>query len=78
MAVSVHKLTTCTAVEMGSFDPMLGAFTPTKFLGSPNKSVCATGFDQVSFIEGVSSDLFNEFNVSVRLRSQIVRKIYDG
>ncbi|RPD70196.1 lysophospholipase [Lentinus tigrinus ALCF2SS1-7] len=50
--------------EMGSFDPILGAFTPTKFLGSPGDSVCATGFDQLSFIEGVSSDLFNEFNTS--------------
>ena len=53
------------AVEMGSWDPALGAFTPTQFLGSPNGSVCATGFDQVSFIEGASSDLFNQFNASV-------------
>ena len=55
----------CVAVETGSFDPSLGAFTPTKFLGSPNGSVCATGFDQLSFIEGVSSNLFNGFNTSV-------------
>ncbi|PIL26148.1 hypothetical protein GSI_11903 [Ganoderma sinense ZZ0214-1] len=53
-----------TPFETGSFDPSLGAFTPTKFLGSPNSSVCATGFDQLSFIEGVSSNLFNEFNTS--------------
>lgn len=58
-------LTVAHLVEMGSFDPMLGAFTPTKFLGSPGNSVCATGFDQVSFIEAVSSDLFNGFNTSV-------------
>ena len=53
------------AVEMGSWDPALGAFTPTQFLGSPNGSVCATGFDQVSFIAGVSSCLWNGFNTSV-------------
>ncbi|KAH8091703.1 lysophospholipase [Cristinia sonorae] len=53
-----------TPYEMGSFDPMLSAFTPTKFLGSPNTSVCMTGFDQVSYIESVSSNLFNEFNTS--------------
>lgn len=45
---------------------MLGAFTPTKFLGSPNGSVCALGFDQLSFIQGASSNLFNSMNTSVR------------
>ncbi|TBU46848.1 lysophospholipase [Dichomitus squalens] len=54
------------AYETGTFDPQLGAFTPTKFLGSPPKSsgVCVTGFDQLTFLEGVSSNLFNEFNTS--------------
>lgn len=46
---------------------MLGAFTPTKFLGSPNGSVCALGFDQLSFIQGASSNLFNSMNTSVRV-----------
>ncbi|KAI0743142.1 lysophospholipase [Daedaleopsis nitida] len=50
--------------ETGSFDPALAAFIPTQFLGSTNDSVCVTGYDQVSFIEGISSDLFNEFNTS--------------
>ena len=50
---------------MGSWDPILGAFTPMKYLGSPNSSVCATGFDQLSFVEGISSDLFIEYNTSV-------------
>ena len=44
---------------------MLGAFTPTKYLGSPNDTVCLTGYDQVSFVEGISSDLFIEYNTSV-------------
>ncbi|OCH95307.1 lysophospholipase [Obba rivulosa] len=50
--------------EFGSFDPMLSAFTPTKFLGSPNKSICATGFDQISFIEGTTAELFNGENTT--------------
>ncbi|CAL1698539.1 unnamed protein product [Somion occarium] len=47
-----------------SYDPMLSAFTPTKFLGSPNDSVCVTGFDQVGYIQGSSGGLFSIFNTS--------------
>ncbi|KAI0792492.1 lysophospholipase [Abortiporus biennis] len=50
--------------EFGSWDPSLGTFTPTKFIGSPNNSLCVTGFDQTSFVAGVSSMIFNEFNTS--------------
>ncbi|CAL1716575.1 unnamed protein product [Somion occarium] len=50
--------------EFGSFDPMVAAFTPTQFLGSPNNSICVTNFDQLSFVESASSNLFNEFNTS--------------
>ena len=50
---------------MGSWDPVLGAFTPIKYLGSPNSSICVTGYDQLSFIQGISSDLFIEYNVTV-------------
>ncbi|KAI0074740.1 lysophospholipase [Panus rudis PR-1116 ss-1] len=49
--------------EFGSFDPMLNAFTPTEFLGSTSNS-CVTRFDQLSFVQGTSSNLFNEFNIS--------------
>ncbi|CCM05117.1 uncharacterized protein FIBRA_07325 [Fibroporia radiculosa] len=52
------------AYEMGSFDPMLSAFTPTKYLGSPGNGECATGFDQLSFIQGLSSNEFNLYNTS--------------
>lgn len=52
-------------VEMGSYDPSLSAFTPMEFLGTVNETLCVTGFDQLSFIMGSSSELFNEFNVSV-------------
>ncbi|KAI0820113.1 lysophospholipase [Trametes gibbosa] len=50
--------------ETGSFDPVLGVFTPTKFLGSPNSSVCVEGFDQLSFVQGASANLFNGQNTS--------------
>lgn len=53
--------------ETGSFDPMVAAFTPTKFLGSPpdkKNAICVTGFDQVSYIEGISSSLFNTENIT--------------
>ncbi|KAL5520214.1 hypothetical protein ACEPAG_9427 [Sanghuangporus baumii] len=53
-----------TPFEMGSFDPTLSAFTPTKFLGTVNTSICVTDFDQLSFISGTSSQLFNELNTS--------------
>lgn len=52
---------------MGSYDPTLAAFTPTKYLGTINESVCVTGFDQITYIAGSSSELFNEFNTSVSL-----------
>ena len=57
-------------VEMGSFDPTLGSFTPTKFLGTTNNSVCITNFDQAAFVAGTSSELFNEFNTTVNSDSQ--------
>ena len=49
---------------MGTFDPQLGAFTPTEFLGSPplSTSTCVRGFDQLAYIAGVSSNLFNELS----------------
>ncbi|KAI0650992.1 lysophospholipase [Trametes meyenii] len=51
--------------ETGSYDPALGTFTPTRFLGSPpNGSVCVTGFDQLSFVQAASSNLFNSLNTS--------------
>lgn len=57
---------------MGSYDPMLSAFTPTKYLGTSNSTICVTGYDQVAFIAASSSDLFNEFNSSVRIHFYLV------
>lgn len=55
--------------EMGSYDPMLSAFTPTKYLDTSNSTTCATGYDQADFITGTSSEIFNKFNPSVRPNS---------
>ncbi|KZT69824.1 lysophospholipase [Daedalea quercina L-15889] len=51
--------------EFGSYDPMLGAFIPTDYLGTTNNTICVTNYDQVGFIEALSASLFNEYNTSV-------------
>ncbi|KAJ6495831.1 lysophospholipase [Mycena vulgaris] len=53
--------------EMGSYDPLLSAFTPTKYLGTQNSSVCVTGFDQASFMEATSSAFFTMLNTTEAL-----------
>ncbi|EIW74777.1 lysophospholipase [Coniophora puteana RWD-64-598 SS2] len=45
--------------EMGSYDPLLSAFAPTKYLGTTNGSLCVTNYDQSSFVAASSSELFN-------------------
>lgn len=52
--------------EFGSFDPTLYAFTPMRYLGTnmtngvpTEDNVCVRGFDNVGFIMGTSSSLFN-------------------
>jgi lysophospholipase len=52
---------------MGSYDPLLSAFTPTKYLGTQNSSVCVTGFDQASFMEATSSAFFAGLNTTEAL-----------
>lgn len=57
--------------EIGSFDPTVYGFVPTQYVGS-NFSAgsvqavgnCVEGFDQVGFMMGTSSTLFNEFLVT--------------
>lgn len=61
-----------TPYEFGSWDKFLKTFLPIKYLGTPmiegysmnfdkstNKSICIYGFDNVGFITGTSSSLFN-------------------
>ncbi|KAL3230251.1 Lysophospholipase 1 [Nakaseomyces bracarensis] len=57
-----------TPFELGSWDPSLSAFTDVRYLGtnvSNGKPVtegqCVAGFDQVGFLMGTSSTLFNQF-----------------
>lgn len=54
--------------EMGSWDPNLFGFAPTKYVGSnfnagtiAQNGQCVAGFDQVGFVMGTSSSLFNTF-----------------
>ncbi|KAH8730685.1 lysophospholipase 3 precursor [Phaeosphaeriaceae sp. PMI808] len=53
--------------EMGSFDPTTFGFAPTKYIGSnfsngrlPQDQSCVAGFDNLGFIMGTSSSLFNQ------------------
>lgn len=61
-----------TPFEFGSWDAYLNAFIPLRYLGSslydgkstiktndPNVSICTSGFDNIGFITGTSSSLFN-------------------
>ncbi|KZT29204.1 lysophospholipase [Neolentinus lepideus HHB14362 ss-1] len=50
--------------EMGSYDPMLAAFAPAKYLGTRNTSVCVTGFDQLGFVQATSSNIFSSYNTT--------------
>ncbi|OSX65636.1 hypothetical protein POSPLADRAFT_1134437 [Postia placenta MAD-698-R-SB12] len=63
--------------EFGSFDPTLAAFTPTEYLGSPNDSLCATNFDQLCFIEAMSSNEFNTYNTSVTLAASPIAAVLE-
>ena len=54
--------------EMGSWDPTLYGFAPTKYLGAnfsngvvPSDGKCVQGLDQMGFVMGTSSSLFNQF-----------------
>ncbi|KAI1122237.1 lysophospholipase [Nemania abortiva] len=54
--------------EMGSFDPTIFGFAPTKYVGSnfsngavPDDGHCVRGFDQYGYVMGTSSSLFNQF-----------------
>jgi lysophospholipase len=58
--------------EMGSWDPTTYGFAPTRYLGSsfnagtlPSNASCVEGFDQVGFVMGTSSTLFNQFLLQI-------------
>ncbi|KAJ7700428.1 lysophospholipase [Mycena rosella] len=56
--------------EMGCFDDVLAAHTPTKHLGTTNSSVCVTGFDEAMFLSGTSSNLWNELNITAEILAE--------
>ncbi|KAM3083979.1 Lysophospholipase 1 [Clarireedia jacksonii] len=54
--------------ELGSWDPTTYAFAPLRYIGSnftngsiPDDQRCVRGFDQVGYVMGTSSTLFNQF-----------------
>jgi len=58
--------------ELGSFDPTTYAFAPLRYLGTnfsagviPDNEMCVRGFDNVGFMMGTSSTLFNQFLLQV-------------
>ncbi|KAF2621608.1 lysophospholipase 3 precursor [Macroventuria anomochaeta] len=58
--------------EMGSFDPTTYGFAPLKYIGSnfsngalPQNDGCVAGFDNLGFIMGTSSSLFNQIFLSL-------------
>ncbi|KAJ7747752.1 lysophospholipase [Mycena metata] len=56
--------------EMGCYDDVLAAHTPTKHLGTTNNSLCATGFDEAMFLSGTSSNLWNELNITAEILAE--------
>lgn len=60
--------------EMGSFDPSISGFIPLKYAGTEfdsgkivNNEQCVRGFDNIGFVMGTSSSLFNQ--IVLRLKN---------
>ncbi|KAL6707762.1 Lysophospholipase 1 [Coniothyrium glycines] len=58
--------------EMGSFDPTTYGFAPLRYIGSkfsngelPQDQGCVAGFDNLGFVMGTSSSLFNQIFLSL-------------
>lgn len=62
-----------TPYEFGSWDAGVAAFTPTKYLGSSISNgaatSCVTGFDNLSFLFGTSSSLFNQICIPLAINN---------
>ena len=62
--------------EFGTFDPTTYGFAPLEYLGSnfsngvvPSDGKCVRGFDNVGYVMGTSSSLFNQFLLQVNSTS---------
>ena len=77
--------------ELGTWDPTTFAFVPLEFLGSnftngelPDNEDCVRGFDNVGFVMGTSSSLFNSFLLNVNsttvpdLAKKLISKILES
>lgn len=71
--------------EMGSWDPTTYAMAPLQYIGSnfsagsvPSNEKCIEGFDQVGYMMGTSSTLFNQFLLQINATSipSFVRDIF--
>jgi lysophospholipase len=58
--------------EMGTFDPTVAGFVPLEYLGTNfssgrvrNQNRCVTGFDNIGYVFGTSSTLFNQILITV-------------
>lgn len=58
--------------EFGTFDPTVFGFAPLEYLGTkfnggsvPSNESCVRGFDNVGFVMGTSSTLFNQFLLQI-------------
>lgn len=64
--------------EMGSFDPTTYGFAPLRYIGSnfsngelPQNAGCVAGFDNLGFVMGTSSSLFNQIFLTLNTISGI-------
>ena len=76
-SLCIANFTKSRVDEVGSYDPTLAAFTPTKYLGSRN-GTCVTNYDQLGWIEGASSNRFNVYNTSVRFTNLVWTGAYES
>lgn len=56
---NVSAIWEISPVEFGSYDEMVGAFYPTKFMGTKSNSsgTCVAGYDNTGFLSAVSSNI---------------------
>jgi lysophospholipase len=71
--------------EMGSFDPTLYGFAPLRYIGSnftggslPQNESCIAGFDNVGFVMGTSSSLFNQVILNLDTVSNVPQILKDA
>lgn len=64
--------------EMGSFDPTVFGFAPLRYVGSnfsagviPQSESCFRGYDNLGFVFGTSSSLFNQFLLQINTISSV-------